>query len=46
MGRYEEFDGRVECNNCGKETTEDEALFASHYVFCSNQCYMHFVGVD
>lgn len=45
-GAYIEFDGRVECSNCGKEGTED-IFDCSHgrYCFCSSQCYGQFVGV-
>jgi len=44
-GIYEEFDGIVECSNCGKEMREEEASFASNYAFCSNRCHGQFVGV-
>lgn len=42
---YIPFNGVVECSNCSKEITEDEAVFDSNYVFCCTQCLMHFVGV-
>jgi len=44
-GVYEEFDGIVECSECGKEMTEDEAIFESNYAFCSTKCHMRFVGL-
>lgn len=44
---YEEFDGRIECCNCGKEGTEDEfvSLGAGDYMACSVRCARSFVGV-
>ena len=39
-GCYEEFDGSVECEYCGKSTTEDEACFNGHHVYCSGECCM------
>lgn len=42
---YEEFDGRVECAECGKEIPEEEASFESNYAFCSYLCHGRFVGV-
>jgi hypothetical protein len=42
---YEEFDGNVECANCGKVVKEEEASFESNYAFCSHQCHGRFVGV-
>lgn len=45
MGEYEEFDGTVECAECGKQMKEEEASFESRYAFCSGQCYARFVGV-
>lgn len=44
-GIYTPFDGIVECSECGKEMTEDEADFVSNYAFCSYECYGRFVGV-
>lgn len=44
-GIYEEFDGYVNCSNCGKELKEDEASFESNYCFCSYSCHGQFVGV-
>ncbi len=45
LGIYTEFDGQVECSQCGKIIPEEEAIFASRYGFCSNQCYGRFVGI-
>lgn len=46
FGKYEEFDGFVECSQCGKRMTEKE-VHRSHgsYVFCSTLCNMRFVGL-
>lgn len=45
IGMYVEFDGRVECSECGKEMDELEALVESNYAFCSGACHCRFVGV-
>ena len=45
IGEYEEFDGIVECSECGKEMKEEEASYYSNYVFCSTSCTMRFVGL-
>lgn len=45
MGDYVEFDGYVECANCGKRLHETEAMFESNYAFCSGRCVCKFVGV-
>lgn len=44
-GEYVEFDGTVECSNCGKTMREDEAEYESNYAFCSYECHGRFVGV-
>lgn len=44
-GCYEEFNGVVECSNCGKRMLEAEADFESNYAFCSDVCHMRFVGL-
>ncbi|MDE2233785.1 MAG: hypothetical protein KGJ90_06825 [Patescibacteria group bacterium] len=41
---YEEYNGRIECEQCGKETTEEEATIDGHHVFCSGDCYARCVG--
>lgn len=45
-GEYLEFDGRVECAECGAETTEDDAVPYGNYIFCSGVCACRFVGVS
>lgn len=43
---YEEFDGNVECSNCGKSMKEEDVSFAEgKYAFCSGECYGIFIGV-
>ncbi len=42
---YEEFDGWLECSNCGKKIHENEASGEGSYAFCSDRCYGMFVGV-
>lgn len=45
-GFYEEFNGCVECENCGKEIKEEEAeTFGSRFALCSYKCYGQLVGV-
>jgi hypothetical protein len=44
-GIYTPFDGIVECAECGKEMSEEEAMFHGNYVFCSNLCACRFVGI-
>lgn len=44
-GVYVPFDGRVTCEECGKEMAEDEATIDGHHVFCSYTCYGRHVGV-
>lgn len=44
-GAYVEFDGKVNCSECGKEMREDEASYESNYCFCSCECHSRFVGV-
>jgi hypothetical protein len=45
VGDYEEFDGWIVCNECGKSVEESEAKFESRYAFCSTKCIMRFVGL-
>lgn len=45
IGDYEEFDGVVECAECGKRMKEEDASFDSNYAFCSGECNMRFVGL-
>ena len=44
-GFYEEFNGCLECDNCGKTIKESEARFDSRFAFCSYECHGRFVGV-
>ena len=45
IGEYEEFNGMVTCDECGKKVTEDTAIFYGKYGFCSIACNMRFVGL-
>lgn len=46
MGIYEEFNGIVECAQCGKEMEEENVGHAEgRYAFCSSKCFGRFVGV-
>lgn len=45
IGEYEEFDGIVECEQCGKEMKEEDAKFYGNYVFCSGECIARCVGL-
>jgi len=45
IGDYEEYDGIVECAECGKKLKEEDAKFESNYAFCSSRCLMRFVGL-
>jgi len=45
IGDYEEFDGMVECSECGTRIPEEEGDYESNYVFCSYECHGRFVGV-
>lgn len=42
---YEEFNGMLNCSECGKEMKEEEASFDSNYCFCSYECHGRFVGL-
>jgi formylmethanofuran dehydrogenase subunit E len=42
---YEEFDGLVSCEECGKEITEDEMIMQGPYPVCSTRCAMRLVGL-
>jgi len=45
IGEYEEFDGNIECSECGKKVPENEAFIYGNYGFCSSVCACHFVGI-
>lgn len=45
-GTYVEFDGNVDCANCGRTMREDDVPYhESRYAFCSYTCYGQFIGV-
>lgn len=44
-GIYTEFNGVVECAECGKEVLEENARFDGRYAFCSHTCICKFVGL-
>ena len=44
-GVYTEFNGMVECAQCGKVVKEEEADIEGNYAFCSYRCHGTFVGV-
>lgn len=44
-GEYVEFDGNVNCSNCGKTMKEEEADIDGNYAFCSYDCHARFVGL-
>ena len=44
-GAHLEFDGMVQCSECGKQMREEEADYESNYCFCSYECHGRFVGV-
>lgn len=47
MGKYEEFDGIIECSECHTKfaETDSEAKFEGRYGFCSTSCLLRFVGL-
>lgn len=46
LGFYEEFDGMVSCDNCGRSMQEKDIKNSEgRYVFCSYRCHGRFVGV-
>lgn len=44
-GIYEEFNGSVECEQCGKEIAEEDIIPMGSYPVCSNTCARKLVGV-
>jgi hypothetical protein len=44
-GNYEEYNGMVTCESCGKEVPEEEALSMGNYMCCSDRCARWLVGV-
>lgn len=45
IGEYVEFDGRLSCEECGAETTEDTGVIMGNYICCSGRCARRLVGV-
>jgi hypothetical protein len=45
LGVYVEFDGNIDCANCGKSIKEKDADIEGNYAFCSYECHGRFVGV-
>jgi hypothetical protein len=45
-GEYEEFDGIVECAECGKQILEETAYIEGRYAFCGYNCFGKFVGLE
>lgn len=37
-GEYEEFSGYFNCEQCGKQITEEEGQVHGNYIFCSGEC--------
>lgn len=44
-GEYVEFDGICNCEICGKEVKENEAIIMGSYPCCSSNCARMLVGV-
>lgn len=44
-GEYVDFDGEIECSNCGKSIKEEDADIDGSHAFYSYECHCHFVGV-
>jgi hypothetical protein len=45
FGEYEEYDGNVECSQCGTVLPEEKMQFDGRYAFCSTSCHLKFVGL-
>ena len=43
---YIEFDGWLNCEECGRRMHEDDAQFAGRFPICSTKCHMKLVGCD
>lgn len=46
LGIYEEFDGTVECEECGRVVQEGDAVMCGNYPCCSDICACRLVGVS
>jgi hypothetical protein len=44
-GEYEEFNGIVRCEECGKELPEESAYIDNNHTFCDGKCYGRYVGL-
>lgn len=44
-GDYEEFNGKIQCEECGKEVTEEKAYIDGNHAFCSRECFGRYVGL-
>lgn len=44
-GEYVEFDGWLECEECGKSIHENETTFNGNHGYCSNECACRAVGL-
>ena len=42
---YEEFNGIITCDECGKHIPEDMVRIDGNYAFCSMACNARFVGL-
>lgn len=42
---YEEFNGWLECEECGKRILEEDAIPMGRYGVCSNACAKKLVGI-
>jgi hypothetical protein len=42
---YEEYDGIIECAECGMKKAEANCIIDGNYGFCSTKCAMRFVGL-
>jgi hypothetical protein len=43
LGEYIEFEGFIECANCGTQTTEEDCTTYGNYAFCSGQCLTKYI---
>jgi len=43
---YIEYDGIIQCEQCGKEVHEDDATIDGHHAFCSDRCYAKCIGME
>jgi hypothetical protein len=41
---YEEFDGMISCEYCGRSVLEEDAYMVEHHAYCSNSCYAGDIG--